>query len=235
MAEEYFIVSFDFDGVLAQGYKVKMKYAKEWFGVDLSLDQTKKKGLEGLMKNLGKNIKYRDLMDPLNEHHIMEYEVPAGCIDALSQLYSQNYRFVVISSRNDHNYPYALKFIKEKFGGLIKYGHYTRNEPKGRFVKRLKPRVHVDDDISKLIELFECPVELVYFRQPENSGQEIPALHKNRIWQAESFADVKVIVERIKYLHSAICRKENIQNKWTNVERIFKVLHSLSPSEINEL
>ena len=41
MAEEYFVVSFDFDGVLAHGCKVKIKYAKEWFNVDLSLDQTK--------------------------------------------------------------------------------------------------------------------------------------------------------------------------------------------------
>lgn len=235
MVEEYFIVSLDFDGVLAQGYNVKMKYAKEWFGVDLSLDQTKKEGFEGLMKTLGKNITYRDLMDLLNEQHIMEYEIPAGCIKVLSELYAQNCRFVVISSRNDHDYPYAIKFIEERFGGLIKYIHNTRNDPKGGFVKRLKPRVHVDDDVSKLLELLEYPVELVYFRQPENAGQEIPAAQKGRIWQAESFVDVQVIIERVKTLHAAICRKENIQNNWTSVGRIFGVLHSLSPSETNEL
>jgi hypothetical protein len=235
VVEEYFIVSLDFDGVLAQGYKAKIKYAKEWFAVDLTLDQTKKEGFEALMKSSGKNTSYRNLMDPLNEQHIMEYDVPTGCIKALSELYAKNCRFVIISSRNDHDYPYAVQFIKSKFGDMLNYIHNTRNEPKGLFVKRLKPRVHVDDDVSKLLELLEYPVELIYFRQPENEGQEVPLAHKNRIWQAESFADVQIIIERIKALHAAICKKENIQNRWTNVGRIFVVLHSLSQNEINEL
>jgi hypothetical protein len=235
MVEEYFIVSLDFDGVLAQGYKAKMKYAKDWFNVDLTLNQTKKEGFEALMKSLGRNVSYRDLMDPLNEQHIMEYEVPTGCIKTLSGLYAQNCRFVVISSRNDHDYPYAVQFIEEKFGGLIKYVHNTSNEPKGMFVKRLKPRLHVDDDIGKLLELLEYPVELVYFRQPENESQDVPLAYKNRILQAESFGDVQILVERIKALHSAICKKENIVNNWTNIGRIFGVLHSLSKNEINEL
>jgi len=72
MAEEYFIVSLDFDGVLAQGLKVKIKYAKEWFGVNLALHQTKKENFEALMAQLGKKVNYRDLMDPLNEKRIME-------------------------------------------------------------------------------------------------------------------------------------------------------------------
>lgn len=231
MAQEYFIVSLDFDGVLAHGYKVKMKYAKEWFGVDLTLNQTKKKGFEELMKKLSKNLTYRNLMDPLNEQHIMEYDVPTECVTVLSNLYSQHCRFVIITSRNDHDYPYAVAFAKENFDGLIKYIHNTRNEPKGTFVKRLKPRVHVDDDISKLLELREYPVELLYFRQPENIGQEIPPGQKNRIIEVRSFGDVEVIIGQIKGLHAAICSKENIKNNWTNVGRIFSQMRTLTKHE----
>lgn len=231
MAQEYFIVSLDFDGVLAHGYKVKMKYAKEWFGVELKLDQTKKEGFEALMKKSSKNITYRNLMDPLNEQHIMEYEVPSKCAAVLAELYAQNFRFVVITSRNDHDYPYAVAFIKEKFGDLIKYIHNTRNEPKGMFVKRLKPRVHVDDDLNKLLELYDYPVELVYFRQPENIGQKIPTTHKNRIIEATSFEEVKIIIQQIKDLHAAICWKENIQNNWTNVGTMFAHMRMLTQRE----
>ncbi len=114
MADAYFIVSLDFDGVLAQGLKAKINYAKQWFGVDLGIDQTKESGFNELMKRLGKNITYRSLMDPLNEQHIMEYEVPDDCIETLMRLYSQKCRFVVITSRNNHDYPFAVQFIEKK-------------------------------------------------------------------------------------------------------------------------
>ncbi len=234
MAEPYFIVSFDFDGVLAYGLKAKLKYAKEWFGVDLALNQTKETGFDALMRKLGKEETYRSLMTPLNEEHIMEFEVPDNCENVLTELYNQNCRFVVITSRIDHDYPYALAFIKEKFGDLIQYVHNTRNESKGAFVSRLKPRIHVDDDLSKLLQLQEYPVELVYYRQPENEGVEIGANEKGRIWEARSFEEVQIIITRIRKLHEYVCKKENIQNNWTNISRIYGALHSLSAKDMRD-
>ena len=67
MVKEYHIVSLDFDGVLAHGVEVKIRYAKKWFGLDLALHETKKDGFEAKVKQLGMDISYRDLMDPLNE------------------------------------------------------------------------------------------------------------------------------------------------------------------------
>jgi hypothetical protein len=225
----------DFDGVLAHGLKAKIKYAKEWFGVDLSFDQTKEAGFNALMKRLGKNANYRSLMDPLNEQHLLEYEVPDDCIEALMRLYSQKCRFAVITSRNDHDYQYAVQFIQKKFGDLIQYIHNTRNEPKGLFAKRLKVRVHVDDDLSKLMELAELPIELIYYRQPENEGIDIPAALSVRINEAFSFDEIEVIIARMQTLHKAICKKEKIDNNWTNAWQIYTVLHSLSEKEKKEL
>ncbi len=96
MVEPYFIVSLDFDGVLAHGLNAKLKYAKEWFGVDLALDQTKDAGFNALMKRLGRDLNYRSLMDPLNEQHIMEFEIPRDCIKILSSLYAENCRLSLL-------------------------------------------------------------------------------------------------------------------------------------------
>lgn len=235
MDKEYFIVSIDFDGVLAQGLKVKLKYAKEWFGVDLRLDQTKKEGFDALMKQLSKKVNYRNLMDPLNEQHIMEYETPSDCLNVLHRLFAQNCRFVVITSRNDHDYPYAVHYIEEKFDGLIKNIHNTRNEPKEKFISRLKPRAHIDDDLSKLEELQDCPVELVYYRQPENASIEIPAALKNRIWEASNFNEIEAIIMMIKELHQQICENENIINNWTNIARIYSKMRKVAPAQTRKL
>ena len=117
----YFVVSIDFDGVLAHGISAKIKYAKKWFGVDLRFSETKKEGFESLMKKIGKTVTYRDLMDRLNEEHIMEYLAPDNCVNVLSSLFREGYRFAVVTSRNEHDFPYAVKFITEN---LSQYNVY---------------------------------------------------------------------------------------------------------------
>lgn len=221
-----FIVSLDFDGVLAHGLNVKRKYAKEWFDVDLSLDQTKEEGFNALMQRCGKDINYRSLMDPVNEKHIMEYEVASDCVPVLKTLHDAGCRFVVVSSRNDHDYSYALQYIKDKFDGLIRHTHNTRNTPKDCFLERLRPRLHVDDDLSKLIAVQHLPVELVYYRQPENYGQEVPEEYRYRIWQAHSFEDLSCIVRQAVQMHNEMCKKFNIENKWSRAAEIFSRIYT---------
>jgi hypothetical protein len=232
MDNSIFIVSLDFDGVLAHGLNLKLKYAKEWFGVDLNLNQTKEKGFNELMIKLGKPFNYRSLMDKLNEDHIMEFESPFDCKKALDNLFNKNFRFVIITSRNNHDYPYAVAYVEKNFGKLIEYIHNTKNEPKDKFAKRIKPRIHVDDDLSKLIQLLDCPVELIYFRQPENNGIEIPKNLKNRIWEVSSFSEIEAIAQYIKKIHSNICEKYNIENNWRNIAKIFELYHKLKNSEL---
>ncbi|MFH1915756.1 MAG: hypothetical protein ABIJ21_00690 [Nanoarchaeota archaeon] len=230
---ETFVVSIDFDGVLALGWPVKMKYAKEWFGVDLTLEQTKKEAFEALMLSKGRSgINYRSLMDPLNEGHIMEYAVPDGCIDALRDLYGKGFRFVVITSRNDHDYPYAKAFLKQKFGDLIRYVHNTRDEPKGKFVSKLKPRIHIDDDLEKLAEIANLPVELIYFRQPENAHESAQG---SRILDTPNWYDIKRYCETMRNIHEAICWKYKIENVYRNISRIFALRQAFSPNEIDIL
>lgn len=225
---DYFIVSIDFDGVLAHGLNAKRKYAKKWFGVNLTLDQTKKEGFENLMKKLGRypQINYRSLMDKLNEEHIMEYEVPPGCISALRRLHSQGFRFVIITSRNDHDYPYAKKFVRHHFGNLIKNIHNTRNEPKDTFVRKLRPRIHMDDDMRKLYEIRNEPVYPLWYRQPENSSQGqffSDVITGQAIREIHSWKDFVFACERLRNLQEEVCQKYGIENKWYNIEKIHKL------------
>ena len=229
------IVSLDFDGVLAHGLKIKKFYSKKWFGMNLSLSQTKKEGFEALAHQLGKkDINYRSLMDPLNEKHIMEYEVPAGCISVLKKLHGEDFRFVIITSRNDHDYPYAKLFVKHKFGQLIKYVHNTRNEPKNGFVRRLRPRIHIDDGLKKLVELTHEPISLCYYRQPENTHVNLP-LGTTRIKEIHNWEQFYNFCHKLKNLHEAICWKFEIHNDFTHNTQIARVLNQMSDYEKQHL
>jgi len=150
---ENFIISLGFDGVLAHGLNLKRKYAKEWFEVDLELHQTKAPGFDALMKKLGKTHNYRSLMDPLNEQHIMEYEIPKDCISVLTKLHAEGFGFVVTTFRSAHDYPYAVRFVEAKFGGLIDATYNSSSPNKGEIMERVKPRIHVDDDLSNWCHL----------------------------------------------------------------------------------
>lgn len=191
---EVFVTSLDFDGVLAHGLALKRKYAKEWFGVELELEQTKAPGFDALMKKLGKPYNYRSLMDPINEQHIMEYEIPKDCIPVLEKLRSEGFRFVVSTYRSAHDYPYAVQFVETKFGRLVD-GIYNSNSPdKRETMEKVKPKLHVDDDLTKLALLEGCQVERAYYRQPENKGQET---NDKRILQVSSFEEIADVIRRL--------------------------------------
>jgi len=230
----YFIISLDFDGVLAYALTLKLKYAKEWFGVNLTLSQTKKEGFNKLMESLGKNdINYRKLMDKIVEEHSMEFEIPQNCIPVLKRLHNQGFRFVVITSRNDHDYPYAKSFIKTKFGNLIKYIHNTKDEPKEKFVKKLKPRIHLDDDLYKLQALINVPLHLVYYRLPDN--QQINLKNDNQLFEVDNWLDFESLCLYLKQIHEAICWSYGLKNVYSNNKSIYKIYNLINSDQLQKL
>ncbi len=227
------IVSLDFDGVLALAHDAKIKYAKEWFGLTLHYGRTKKDDFDRAAHKAGLHLDYRtDFCDRLNAEHLMEYTIPPYCRATLRTLHAHGFRFVVITSRNDWELKQAKRFIKRHFAGLINYVHHTSNEPKAYFVKKLHPRIHLDDDLYKLEELSECPVEPYWFRQPEN------AHHTNRnrrIKSVPDWQDFRRRCFRLQQLHEAICWRHGIKNSWHNLKHIYERLHQLSEREREQL
>lgn len=219
------IVSLDFDGVVGHGLEVKKKYAKEWFGVDLKLHQTKKEGFEDLMKSLGREeINYRSLMDKVAEEHTNEYKIIPGTKLALNSLYDQGFRFIIITSRNDHDYPYAKKFVEEEYGKLIKNIYNTKNKPKTEFAEKLKPRIHMDDDIVKLTELEMQPVEKLFYRQPENEHMNFSDYSNYEIKEIKNWSEFYLHCLNLKERDEAICWKYKIENKWNNIGLIHEII-----------
>ena len=231
----------DFDGVLAHGINTKIRYAREWFGVELKDYQTKKAGFNELMKKLGKSLDYRDLMDKLNEEHILEYEIPAGCINVLKKLYSEGFRFAIITSRNEHDYPYAKIFVKHNFSGIIRYIHNTKDEPKDVFVQKLRIRAYVDDDLKKLTELENTPAQLLYYRQRENKGINLPLsrglgiLHLPRYHEIKTWQEFYEAMHRIKEMHESVCWKYGIKNDSFRLKDIDYLCRNLGKRKLKSI
>lgn len=142
--------------------------------------------------------------------------------------------FVVITSRNDHDYPYAKLFIKHKFGHLIKYIHNTRNEPKSKFVQKIRPRIHLDDDLKKLLELSSEPITLCYYRQAENTHQNLP-FGNSRIKEIRFWEEFYLECHKLKQLHEAVCWKYGLENDYRHNTQIVRLLQHMHKHEKNVL
>ena len=179
------LLSLDFDGVLAQGLHLKQKYAKKWFNLQLEPQDTKKIAFEKKARAAGLDISYRQLMDPLNELHIMKYQVDEACLPTLQKLKKEGYELVVTTSRNAHDLPYAKQFLKHHFGSLITEVYGGR--PKEDVMQDIQPLLHLDDDLHKL-EPLKAHTIPVYFRQPENAHTPTKEIEEVRTWK--EFYDV---------------------------------------------
>ena len=244
----YFIIGIDFDGVLAQGINVKIKYAKKWFGLDLNINQTKKDGFNKLVDSLGRtDLTYSDLTKEIMKKYTLEYEVPKNCKEVLSKLFIENFRFIVITSRSNDEYPYAQAFVNENYGSLIKIIHNESSHPnienrweiekrkKSYFVHYTKPRIYVDDDIEKLKALKNYPVELFYCRQPENLDKNLGFFDKKRIYEFNNWQEFYDMTIQLKEMHEAICWKFSKINKFSNLTEIFRIFHKLTSDQKQKL
>ncbi len=235
---DYFIIGIDFDGVLAQNYKAKIKYAKELFNLNLKLGQTKKEGFEKLISSLGKDLSYAEFTKAVVKR-TLEYELPLNCKEVLFKLFKENFRFTVITSRTDEEYPYAEAFIKQNYGNLISNMHnvsFSDSKNKKKiglrekfyFVKKLRPRIYIDDDLYKLKALENLPVELFYCRQPENLDKNLNIFDKRRINEFNDWVELYTKVIQIKRLHEAVCWKYKLKNTFSNLIEIFNQVHGLT-------
>jgi len=231
-----YIISLDFDGVLAQGFHLKVKYAKKWFGLDLEADQTKEIGFNELVRKKGLNLNYdRDLTTKLNAEHILEFLIAPNLIETLTKMYGEGCRFVIVTSRSDR-FLYAAKlFVENNFGGLIDYIHNTNRGSKNYLTTKLKARLHIDDDLKKIIQLVDTPLDLFYFRQIENKYQDIQSELKNRIYEFSDWREFYRQWSFLKLVQQAIAKKYNLPNNMYHCYEILKIQHALNHKQRERL
>jgi phosphoglycolate phosphatase-like HAD superfamily hydrolase len=169
------LVSLDFDGVLAQALKLKKFYAKKWYNISLKNSQTKKQAFNEL--NLKDN--FDQFIDKIIDNHQEEYIIPKGCIETLTKLKKQGFKFIITTSRIHKRNIKAKEFIKNNFSNIITKIYNTKEQPKHNILKKIKPIIHLDDDLHKLIQIENSKILLVYYRQPENKHIDIPKNHSH--------------------------------------------------------
>ena len=114
------------------------------------------------------------------------------------------------------------------------YIHNTRNEPKNKFVRKLKPHIHMDDGLKKLKELISEPISLLYYRQPENIHENLP-IGTNRIKEINHWDEFYDFCHKLKLLHEAICWKFDLVNDFRHNTQIVRLLNEMSASETKAL
>lgn len=204
------IVTLDFDGCVALGEKAKVKWAKNYHGIDVKSDQITKSTYP-----LGPQ-KYKELMAKVTIDHIMEYEIEPECKDVLNYLFALGFRFAIITSRSGPELESAKEFAS--FHKLpIKYFHATNNNPKNVICKKLCSRAMVDDTFSKLVELSDTPLVLFFLKRTWNKNE--PDKTSNII-QISSWQEFALRLIEIRDLHEAVCFYNHWRNNFASVKNI---------------
>ncbi|MDP3728000.1 MAG: hypothetical protein Q8R18_00960 [bacterium] len=159
-------IALDFDGCVALGDTVKMKYAKMLHGIDITPSQTLKQTYP-----LGEK-KYVEVVQHINIDYIMEYELDQTCIPALETLRKKGFRFVILSSRTKEEIEAVKKFVV--YHKLpIEELHATLLEPKRQICLDIGAKALVEDCLYKLEPLEHDPLELFFFRRPWNMHEKM--------------------------------------------------------------
>jgi histidinol phosphatase-like enzyme len=90
---ENIIVVLDFDGTIASGERAKIKYSKEFFGLKVDNHHITRDTYP-----LGRE-KYEQLMKYVTTEGIMEFKLEKGVRKFLGKLYSDGFRFAIVTSR----------------------------------------------------------------------------------------------------------------------------------------
>lgn len=243
------IVTLDFDGCIAIGDHVKIKYAKILHGINIRPDQCSKEyypypypdqHLMGLTKEQREKLpdeeqkkveenaeKYLELVEVASGDKILEHNLDPQCKQVLNSLYNQGFRFAIVTSRKDKLFEACKKFVR--YHGLpIYYFHSTGKKgidylSKDRFVKRLKSRAMIDDTLYKLGQLVGAPAQLFFLVRPwsERELSNLTSELRKRITIIKDWREFYQNLIIMKELHEAICYYQGWENNYTIVKEIF--------------
>ncbi len=246
---ENIIVTLDFDGCIAIGDHVKIKYARILHGINLKSEQCSKeyypypypdKHLMGLTKEQKNKLpdedkkkvkenaeKYLEMVAVASGDKILEHNLDPQCKKVLNSLYNQGFRFAIITSREGKLFKACKKFIRYHGLPIINFHGTGRKEidyiSKGYFVKKLKARAMIDDISYKLEELVGAHAHLFFLVRPWSESELphlTPALRK-RITVIKDWREFYNGLMAMKELHEAICYHQGWKNDYKIVKDIF--------------
>lgn len=139
-------IGIDFDGVIIDSSNIKIRIAKERFGIRLTPERASKENilLSGVSVD-DYNIFFRTILS--SQEKFLINLVP-GAKEVMNQLYLSNGIYVITSRHNDD-----LKHIKDLLRHHDINYHFiinTSDQPKNKACLENKIAIYLDDDVHKL-------------------------------------------------------------------------------------
>ncbi|MSR85852.1 hypothetical protein EXS74_00485 [Candidatus Woesearchaeota archaeon] len=210
-------IALDFDGCIAIGEPVKIKYARLYHKMDI--------GPKTCMKAtypLGP-VMYKQLMDKVMAEHTDEYILDPQCKEILDQLGKEGFDFLIITYREPIGVKTCREFIqKHKLPITRIYG--TSDKSKKDLCAKFFVRAMIDDTLGKLLDLTELPIQLFFLQRDWNTHEKVSKEMEKQITPLTSWQEFAEKVREMKATHEAICFYKNIINSDVHLSEIHSVL-----------
>ena len=173
------IIGLDFDGVIADTFPIKARFAKELFGI--ILDPTYSKEWHMIEKGLLTKEQYRTLATHACQTEAGLTMPPIeGALATLHKLEKSGHTLKIITSRNEEEARIAQLWCKQHDLAIpmtsVGYGASKADALLG-------VTCYIDDDYEKLIPLTETAAKLFLFTAPHNRTTDIdPAITRAHSW-----------------------------------------------------
>ncbi|MBN2053161.1 hypothetical protein JW756_06675 [Candidatus Woesearchaeota archaeon] len=162
-------IGIDFDGVIADTWKIKVYLARKYFGMDLDPKNASKQRMlnQGVSPEVYDQI-FRRIMTS-SKRYLVE-PVPFSK-DIINTLHWGN-KIYIITSRHDDEINYIddwLNHVGIKYHKIINTSDTSKNDA----CLKNQIRIFLDDDLYKLEEIRNDHIRLFLLRQPYNEDVEI--------------------------------------------------------------
>ncbi len=210
------VIVLDFDGCIAIGEHVKIKYAKIYHKIDI--------GPKTCMSEtypLG-SVMYKQLMEKVMVEHTWEYTLDPHCKEVLDALEQKNFRFIIVSSRNEKAIGSCKAFVRKYNLPIIAY-YGTDDKAKKEICKKVHARAILDDGLKKLLDLQESTMKLFFLEREWNTHERVNKEIQKRILPISDWRIFGLELEKMKMQCESIC----FYKHWINSQSKLAEIHAI--------
>lgn len=185
------LITIDFDGVVTSPHRMKSK-ALKLLGYIVPPEHTDRKFISD---NYDIPIDvYEEATFKVNCINLNDVPLETGALSAINEIKKLGFDIIIVTSRRDNEIKYVYDYLRLKGLDDIKVLN-TNRKPKLVILKRLKPLLHLDDSLYKLMELEDLRDE-IYLMLLQNSANQYSSQNAARL--GYSLGDWNFVVKILK-------------------------------------
>jgi uncharacterized HAD superfamily protein len=183
-------IGIDFDGVIIDSSKLKIKIAKELFGFELTPETANKENI------LSRGVDLKTYSDTFKKIILQERSDEVDSVpyakEIIDKLFNNN-KIYIITSRHNEEVPYVHQMLKNR---SIKYNYLinTYDQSKEEACLKNRIRIYLDDGVKKLEQIRNGYTKLFLLTKSDNENINIVDDRIQRV------SDWKDFYNKIKYL-----------------------------------